>query len=176
MFAKTFIIGIVSLGALIASTTQVSAGDGLPIFSYKGTVKRYDDVNLKTVSYTYNAYMVIDDVSGTATIVWFGGTGSAKWYWVDDSMPVEVALLDAKGNAYFVYGDSDFGFGKMTFKSGAYSSVSISGNIADTVYGEAGTFSFRYNSTLTKKGITTGADALDVAIADLVAKKYVAVE
>lgn len=173
MFEKKFIGGLVSLVILIASAVQVSAGDNLPIFNYKGSVKRYDEVQQKVVTATYNAYLVIDDVTGAATAVWFNGTGSAKWFWVDVDVPVFFDLLDTKGNALFIYGDSDFGFGKATFRNGVYSSVSVTGSIADTEYSETGTFSFKYNSTLSKKAVTSGMDAVDVAVADLIAKKYV---
>lgn len=173
MFAKKFIVGMVSLVILIASAVQVSAGDNLPIFTYKGIVKRYDDDLKKVVSYTYNAYMVIGDSATGTTAVWFGVTGKEKWFWVDDGVPVTLDLLDDKGTAFFAYSDTDIGFGKVTLKNGAISAVSVTGSIADTVYGETGTFALKYNSSLSANAVKSGTDAVDAVVAYLIAQKYV---
>lgn len=147
--------------------------DGLPIFEYKGTVKYYDEDLVKVASWKYQGYIIFDE--DVTYAVWYGGTGTDKWYNVVLDSYGELMLLDEKGNAEFMFGNSDIGYGKMTFnkKDGSLSSSSITGTIADFDWQETGTFTLRYNSTLTKKAISTNMTALDRVIADLIAKKYV---
>lgn len=175
MSAKKVIVGMVSWVMLMVVALQVSASDNLPIFSYKGTVKYYAADQQKVMPYTYNAYIVINSDTNVATAVWYGGTGTAKWFWVDTEAPVIFQRLDSKGNVYFAFSYTDVGFGKVTTNrtDGAILSASVTGNIADTENNETGTFSVKYNSSLTKKAMTGGMNARDQVIAEMIAKQYI---
>ena len=118
---------------------------------------------------------MINSDTNVATAVWYGGTGTAKWFWVDTEAPVIFQRLDSKGNVYFAFSYTDVGFGKVTTNrtDGAILSASVTGNIADTENNETGTFSVKYNSSLTKKAITGGMNARDQVIAEMIAKQYI---
>lgn len=169
---KIISLAVVQLALLIPCVFGQGA-DGLPIFEYKGTVKYYDEDLGKLAPDTYQIYMIFDEEASYG--VWYGGTGSYKWFFVDMDLSADLYSLDEKGNIAFMFGGTDFGFGKITFnkKDGSISSSSATGTIADLDLFETGTFSLRYNSTLTKKAITSNMTALDRVIADLIAKKYV---
>ena len=154
-------------------TCVFGEADYLPIFEYKGTYKAYDPDLFKIVSGKYAAYFVYNGSSSYE--VWYWASGKNKWYEVYKNSPINITLLDDIGNIEFTYGVSDLGFGKMTRSAinGSMMSCSATGTIADFDSEETGTFSLRYNGTLTKKAISQNISALTVVITDLIAKKYV---
>jgi hypothetical protein len=153
----------------------LAAGDGLPVFDYKGVVKYYDTSSRKVASWTYQGYLIIN-TNGTSSSVWYWGTTTAtKKYSVTEDTSMDFEVIDSNGAVFFSLGSSDMGFGKQTLnkKDGSFSSVSISGNIVDWSSYETGTFAVKYDSALTKKAIALGTNALDAVVANLIAKKYV---
>jgi len=175
MRTQKVIAAMVSLAMFVVSAVQVLANDKLPIFSYKGTVKYYAEGQQKVSPYTYDAYIVVNSNTNIGAAVWYGGTGTGKWFWVDTEAPVNFERLDNKGNVYFTFGYTDVGFGKITTNrtDGVILTASVTGTIADPENRETGTFSVRYNSSLTKKAIASGINALDQVIAELAAKQYI---
>lgn len=167
---------LIALAALQLAWLVPSAfadADRLPIFEYKGSYKYYDDSLLKTATGKYQAYLILDD--DITYTVWYGTLGTLKWYTISSTTAVDLYQLDDIGNVLFLYGSSDLGFGKVTYSrtDGSLLSCSASGTISDFNSIETGTFSLRYNSSLTKKAISQNISSLDAVIANLIAKKYV---
>jgi len=166
---------VTMLGLMISASVVHAAGDGLPVFDYKAIVKYYDSESKKTLPLTYQAYLIIN-TNGTSSSVWYWGTTTAtkQYYVVANDSSIGFQALDSSGNAYFSYGYSDMGFGKQTLnkKDGSYTSVSISGSTVDWSSYQYGTFTLKYDSSLTKKAIALGTNALDEVIINLTAKKY----
>ncbi len=149
--------------------------DSFPIFDFKASVKIYDEAQLKVVSFTVQSYFVAHE--GLTCEVFYGGTGSGKWYSIYSPSAdwAYIRVLDEKGNASFGFDDRKvFGYGKMTFNktTGSMSSCSIMGTITD-LDDQTGTFTLKYNSTLTNKAITSNLSSLDMVVASLTAKGYV---
>ncbi len=168
---QLFALAALQLALLVPSV--FADADRLPIFEYKGTYKYYNDTLLKTATGKYQAYLILDD--DVTYAVWYGTSGTLKWYTISTTTSVDLYQLDDIGNILFLYGNSDLGFGKVTYSrtDGSLVSCSATGTISDFSSIETGTFSLRYNSSLTKKAISQNISALDAVVANLIAKKYV---